>query len=106
MFSRPHTLALLLMSNCLLAIDTTSARCSAAILLDAKIHTRCSDRERQAAQLILPMIDDLMTSVDTALAELEGIAVAAGPGSFTGIRIGIGVAQGLGMSLSIPLLAL
>ena len=94
------------MSNCLLAIDTTSARCSAAILLDTKVHTRSSDRERQAAQLILPMIEDLMTSVDSSLAELVGIAVAAGPGSFPGIRIGIGVAQGLGLSLSIPVLAL
>lgn len=94
------------MSNCLLAIDTTSVRCSAGVLLDGKIHTRSSDRERQAAQLILPMIDDLMASVGSSLADLEGIAVAAGPGSFTGIRIGIGVAQGLGMSLSIPVLAL
>lgn len=94
------------MCNCLLAIDTTSARCSAGILADGQIHTRSSDRERQAAQLILPMIDDLMASVDSSLAALEGIVVAAGPGSFTGIRIGIGVAQGLGLSLSIPVLAL
>ena len=105
-FNHSITLTLPVMSNCLLAIDTTSARCSTAILLNGKLHTRSSDRERQAAQLILPMIEDLMSSVDSSLADLEGIAVAAGPGSFTGIRIGIGVAQGLGLSLSIPVLAL
>lgn len=74
--------------------------------MNGNVFTRISDDERQAAQLILPMIDELMATVGSSLDQLDGIAVAAGPGSFTGIRIGIGVAQGLGMSLTKPVLAL
>lgn len=94
------------MTNRLLAIDTSSPRCGAAILVNDQIISRSSDRDRQAAQLILPMIEELVDETGNALDEIEGIAVAAGPGSFTGIRIGIGIAQGLGMSLSKPVLAL
>ncbi len=94
------------MTNRFLAIDTSSPKCSAAISIDDKIVSWTSDSDRQAAQLILPMVEELLEEAGSGLNELDGIAVAAGPGSFTGIRIGVGVAQGLGMSLAKPVLAL
>jgi tRNA threonylcarbamoyladenosine biosynthesis protein TsaB len=65
---------------------------------------RKSDAQRQSAQRILPMITELLSEHKLMLDELDGISVMAGPGSFTGLRIGIAVAQGLSMTKNIPLI--
>lgn len=67
---------------------------------------RRSQNARQAAQLLLPMAQELLKEADLRLQQLSGIAVASGPGSFTGLRIGIGVVQGLGMAADLPVVAL
>ncbi len=92
--------------NNILTIDTSSSQCSIALQSGSKFVQRVSDSQRQSAQRILPMISALLSEAEIDLSQLNLIAVVTGPGSFTGIRIGVAVAQGLGMSQSIPVMPL
>jgi tRNA threonylcarbamoyladenosine biosynthesis protein TsaB len=92
--------------NNILTIDTSSSRCSVAVQFAGGLIERISDAERQSAQRVLPMVSELLSESGISLAELDVIAVVAGPGSFTGVRIGVAVAQGLGMSQDIPVISL
>lgn len=65
----------------------------------------CSESPRAAARELLPMVDALLKKAGISVADLDLIAVSAGPGSFTGVRIGLGVAQGLGESAGVEVLA-
>ncbi len=88
----------------LLSIDTATEVCSAAIQFDGQVFYRESAEPRSHAKLILPMIESLIKDAGCVLSELDGMAVTIGPGSFTGIRIGISVAQGLSYSVGLPLI--
>ena len=90
----------------ILAIDTSSAKCTVAISSGDFLFQRSSELDRQSAQRVLPMLSELLSNAELKLSDLDLIAVMAGPGSFTGLRIGIGVAQGLSMARSIPAIAL
>lgn len=79
----------------ILALDTSTECCSAALLLDGEIRLRATLTDRGHAELILPMIEELLEEAGVTLAELDGIAFGRGPGAFTGLRIAAGVAQGL-----------
>jgi len=79
----------------ILAIDTATERCSVALSIEGHIVDRTADTPRGHADLILPMIQSLLNDADLALAQLDGIAYGRGPGAFTGVRIAIGVVQGL-----------
>ncbi|MEX0962541.1 MAG: tRNA (adenosine(37)-N6)-threonylcarbamoyltransferase complex dimerization subunit type 1 TsaB [Pseudohongiellaceae bacterium] len=92
--------------NTILTIDTSSANCAVALLHDSVLIERVSEAERQSAQRVLPMISELLSEAELALGQIDLIAVVAGPGSFTGVRIGIAVAQGLSLSSSIPVVPL
>lgn len=93
--------------NTILTIDTSSPRCSIALLHNSQLIDRISDSQRQSAQRVLPMISELMSDAGIGFSQLDLIASVAGPGSFTGVRIGVAVAQGLSMSNDdIPVLAL
>lgn len=92
--------------NNILAIDTSLAKCTVAISCGDFLFQRSSELDRQSAQRVLPMISELLSSAELTLSDLDLIAVMAGPGSFTGLRIGIGVAQGLSMATSTPAIAL
>lgn len=59
-----------------------------------------------AAQQILPTIETLLTKLGLSLGELEAIAVTIGPGSFTGLRLGVSIAQGLAWAQDIPVIPL
>lgn len=88
----------------ILAIDTSSDFCSVALNRAGSIETRSSNKLRHHAQELLPMISELLDASSMTLSQLDGIAVVVGPGSFTGVRIGTGVAQGLAFGADIPLL--
>jgi tRNA threonylcarbamoyladenosine biosynthesis protein TsaB len=79
----------------LLAFDSSSEHCSAALWLDGEVDARDSHAGQTHSEILLPMVDELLAAGGVALAALDGIAFGAGPGSFTGLRIACGVAQGL-----------
>lgn len=86
----------------ILALDTSTEYLSLALLLDGKACSRDIHAGQTHSQIILPMIDELLREAGIALQELDGIAFGAGPGSFTGLRIGCGVAQGLAFGANLP----
>lgn len=80
----------------MLAIDTSTEACSAALLWsDGEMRQRFVVTERGHADLILPMIDELLAEAGCKLKDLDGLAFGRGPGGFTGLRIAAGVIQGL-----------
>ncbi|MGQ0580000.1 MAG: tRNA (adenosine(37)-N6)-threonylcarbamoyltransferase complex dimerization subunit type 1 TsaB [Betaproteobacteria bacterium] len=86
----------------ILALDTSTEYCSVALLHDGKLTFREKLAGAQHSELILPMIDALLSASNLELALLNGVAFGAGPGSFTGLRIACGVAQGLAFGAGLP----
>lgn len=87
-----------------LAIDTVTEMCSVALSLDGEIRTRHQLAVNRHSSLILGMVDELLAEAGLELGQLDLLVNDVGPGSFTGIRIGLGVAQGLAYGADIPLL--
>lgn len=85
----------------LLTLDTSTEACSCALYLDGEILERSVIAPRQHTSLILPMIDELLTEADLKPTQLDGLAFGRGPGSFTGLRIACGVAQGIAFAADI-----
>jgi tRNA threonylcarbamoyladenosine biosynthesis protein TsaB len=86
----------------LLALDTSTEYCSVALLRDEELTYREAHAVQRHSELILPMIEDLLVASGLELGQLDGIAFGAGPGSFTGLRIACGVAQGLAFGAGLP----
>jgi tRNA threonylcarbamoyladenosine biosynthesis protein TsaB len=86
-----------------LAVDTTLARCSVALLDDDRVLAVRSDAmTRGHAERIAPMADEVMSEAGATFATLDRIVVTTGPGSFTGLRVGLAFARGLAVALSKP----
>ena len=79
----------------LLAIDTATERCSVALYIDDRIVERATETQRGHADLVLPMVEAVLAEGGLTLRQLDGLAYGRGPGAFTGVRIAVGVAQGL-----------
>ncbi len=86
----------------LLAIDTSTENCSVALVHDGKLTTRDIESPREHSQKLLPFVEEVLDRAGVSLAELDGLVVGAGPGSFTGVRIGVSMAQGLAFSADLP----
>ena len=89
----------------LLALDTSTEYCSVALLRGEELTHREAQAVQRHSELILPMIEDLLVASGLELGQLDGIAFGAGPGSFTGLRIACGVAQGLAFGAGVPVIA-
>ena len=85
----------------LLAFDTSTEACTAALWQDGKVLERV-EQHSQHSEHLLSLIDKLLAEAGTTLSQLDAIAFGRGPGSFTGLRIGAGVAQGLAFVANLP----
>ncbi|WP_299477092.1 tRNA (adenosine(37)-N6)-threonylcarbamoyltransferase complex dimerization subunit type 1 TsaB [uncultured Roseibium sp.] len=93
-----------------LAIDTALSNCAAAVLDDGK-DTACFDSigeeiGRGHAERLMDMIGEVMAETSTAFSDLDRVAVTVGPGSFTGLRVGLSVARGFGLVLGKPVVGI
>lgn len=95
-----------LVAPCLLVVDASSSLCSVALFAGGQSWYQAEEQPRRQAQLLLPMIDELLRTAGVTKQQLEGIAYGRGPGSFTGIRIAASVTQGLSLALNLPVLGL
>ncbi len=87
----------------ILAIDTTLEACSAGLLINGKKITASEPMARGQTERLVPMVQELCAEKNVALGDLDALAVTLGPGSFTGVRVGLAAAQGIAFALSIPL---
>ncbi|QOL24633.1 tRNA (adenosine(37)-N6)-threonylcarbamoyltransferase complex dimerization subunit type 1 TsaB [Thalassotalea sp. LPB0316] len=82
----------------LLAIDASTEACSVALSFEGNTYQKFELCPQSHSLLLLPMIDEVLAQANIKLSQLDGLIFGRGPGSFTGVRIGIGVAQGLAFS--------
>lgn len=86
----------------ILALDTTMQACSAAVLRNTgetrDIFRLYEERERGHAEALMPMIEKVMAESGLSFDELDRIAVTVGPGTFTGVRVGVAAARGLALA--------
>ena len=90
----------------ILALETSTELCSAALWCDGEIDSRDEDAGQRNSKVLLPMVDDLLMSHGLKAANLDGVAFGSGPGSFTGLRIACGVAQGIAFGAGLPLVGI
>jgi tRNA threonylcarbamoyl adenosine modification protein YeaZ len=90
----------------LLAIDTAAPRLALAVLMGERVETLVEDMATGQAERLFPALDELLAWSGVTYADLTRIAVTTGPGSFTGLRIGLSAARGLGLALNIPVLGI
>jgi tRNA threonylcarbamoyladenosine biosynthesis protein TsaB len=87
-----------------LGIDSATATASVALTDAGGLLGEISlNRGLTHSQQLLPMIDELLSQVGRVVGQVEGLAVSSGPGSFTGLRIGMTLAKGLAQSLNAPI---
>ena len=86
----------------LLAIETATEACSAALYIDGDIHLRYQVKPRGHSELILGMLESLVAESGLRPSQLDAMAFGRGPGSFTGVRIATGVVQGVAFGADIP----
>ncbi|MBR9866652.1 MAG: tRNA (adenosine(37)-N6)-threonylcarbamoyltransferase complex dimerization subunit type 1 TsaB [Oceanospirillales bacterium] len=88
----------------ILALDTSTDACSVALSVDGVIQEDFRVIPRQHTRQLLPMVDQMLSSSGLRVNQLDAIAFGRGPGSFAGIRIATGTAQGLAFAADLPLL--
>ncbi len=85
-----------------LAIDASTEACSVALQVNDKVYSRYDLCPQSHSLQLLPMVDQLLKEADITLSQCDGLIFGRGPGSFTGVRIGVGVAQGLAFAANLP----
>jgi|CXWL01.1.fsa_nt_gi tRNA threonylcarbamoyladenosine biosynthesis protein TsaB len=86
------------------AFETATEWCSVAIWVDGEVAGAEERAGNRHGELVLPMLARLLASAGISIAQLDAVAFGAGPGSFTGLRIACGVAQGLAFARGLPVL--
>lgn len=87
-----------------LAFDTASEWCTAALWRDGALRVREVRAGQRHSDLLVPMLMELLGEAGVGLRDLDGLAYGMGPGSFTGLRIACGVAQGMALAADLPVL--
>ncbi len=89
----------------LLALDCAAGACSVALWTDGAIPaSRCEAMARSHAEALLPMVDTVAGEAGVDLRSLDRVAVSVGPGSFTGLRVGLAAARGLALAAACPVI--
>ena len=90
----------------ILALETSTEFCSVALWQDGVISGRSEKVGQRHSELLMAMLDGVLAEAGVKLAQMDGIAFGAGPGSFTGVRIACGVAQGLALGANLPVIGI
>ena len=88
------------------AFETATEWCSVAVWIDGEIAGAEEAAANRHGELVLPMLDRLLASAGISVKDLDAVAFGAGPGSFTGLRIACGVAQGLAFARNLPVIGI
>ena len=88
------------------AFETSTEWCSVAVWIDGEIASLEERAGNRHGELVLPMLDRLAAAAGISIAQLDAVAFGAGPGSFTGLRIACGVAQGLAFARGLPVIGI
>lgn len=87
-----------------LALETSGYQLSVALWCDGQILERREEHRQGGSGRVLPWVQDLLAEAGLRLSQIDGVAFGAGPGSFTGLRLACGVAQGLACGLEVPVM--
>jgi tRNA threonylcarbamoyladenosine biosynthesis protein TsaB len=90
----------------LLAIETATDSCSVALWDNGQVRELFEAAERRQTERVLPMVESLLAEAGWRLADLDAIGFGHGPGAFTGVRVAVSVAQGLGFAANLPLVGI
>lgn len=89
----------------ILALDTATEACSVSLRHNGNVTTLNEISPRTHTQRILPMIDELLTQAKIKIKDVDFLVFGRGPGSFTGVRVGVSVAQGLALGAELPVVS-
>lgn len=87
----------------IIALDTSTEYCSLALWLNGNTISKEVLAGQRHSELLLPMLQTMLAEVEITLKQIDGVAFGAGPGSFTGLRIACGIAQGLAFAQDVPI---
>lgn len=85
----------------ILAVETATGACSVALSNGSETYTRYSEQARAHSELAMGMVDAVLAESRCNVLDIEGLGVTIGPGSFTGLRIGFSIVQGLAFALDL-----
>jgi tRNA threonylcarbamoyladenosine biosynthesis protein TsaB len=92
--------------NPILAIDTSTERAGLALDVGETVHIRSWDAGRTQTTSLLPAIDEMLQQSGLGPADISAVAVATGPGTFTGLRVGMSIAKGMVLARGVPLVGI